>query len=91
MSLSLLQEAEKYVGEVMNASHEREWHFHNMHHVRFVVERCQELSDIYGLSSVEREELFLAAGFMMLVTSKEQPVMSTKAAWYFFHLLNHEK
>lgn len=63
MQSTLLFEAEAYVTELMGDLHKLRWPFHNIDHIRVVVDRCKELAEIYKLSLVEREEILLAAWF----------------------------
>jgi predicted metal-dependent HD superfamily phosphohydrolase len=63
MDNSLLLQIESYISKLMGGDHETAWPFHNIHHVRLVVDKCRELARAYDLSAPITEELIIAAWF----------------------------
>jgi predicted metal-dependent HD superfamily phosphohydrolase len=63
MESSFLYQIEKFVVHALSGAHERIWPFHNIHHVRLVARKCQELAHIYKLHQTQEDELIIAAWF----------------------------
>lgn len=63
MNESLRYQIENFVTKMLSGAHERIWPFHNIHHVRVVVQKCQELAQAYQLDPQTTDELTIAAWF----------------------------
>src|SRR3954470_4975758 len=59
----LLSKIKEYVSELLGGDHVKQWPFHNIDHVKLVVEKCGELCAAAALDPVMTDELMLAAWF----------------------------
>jgi len=86
MNTSLLSQIETYVTRMLGGSHEVKWPFHNIHHVKLVVEQCRELARAYDLDQQATDELLIAAWFHdigYVSGSKAHEVQSCKVCLAF--------
>lgn len=59
----LQQQIETYVTRTLGGAHQKQWAFHNIHHVKLVVAKCIELAQAHKLDQQMTDELLVAAWF----------------------------
>jgi len=63
MDNALIRQVETHVAKIMSGTHEKEWPFHNIHHVKLVVMKCIELAQAHKLDQQMIDKLLVAAWF----------------------------
>jgi len=93
MHTSFFKQIETYITRALGGTHEKAWPFHNIHHVRLVVDKCLELAKAYELDQQLTDELIIAAWFHdigYVQGSKSHELQSCKICMSFINLYDKE-